>query len=180
MDAAVDLFDTMIEAEIEGDLFPETATLTNDRLAVLYAQATGLTKIADDLKAELQRRLHRGIPVPGYQLVNYTPRSSWKPEAEEKLDPETFDEDVIPEEVIEQLWQRKMLSPTQALKVLGKGNEAAAKYLEGLIDRPAKRPVVAPEGDKRKPWTGVPPEAMFTAVEPEALAAPTGMFEVEG
>lgn len=170
MDAAVDLFDTIVESEFEGEAFPETHTLTNDRLAVLYSQITGLTKIAEDLKSELQRRLHRGIPVPGYQLVNYTPRSSWTDEAEEALSPETFDQDAIDQDVIDKLWQRKMLSPTQALKMVSKGDEATAKYLESLIDRPDKRPVVAPEGDRRKPWEGRAPEAMFedeTATEIE-------------
>jgi hypothetical protein len=187
MDAAVDLFDTMIEAEAEGDLFPELVTLSNDRLGVLYAQIKGLVDLESDLKAEMQRRLHRGQTVPGFQLVNYTPRSSWKPEADEVLNPETYDEDVVAPEIIETIYELKRKSPTQAIKALGKSNENAAAFLETLIERPEKRPVVAPEGDSRKPWTGLPPEAMFTAIDDDGVAAPAaieqavpapeGMFE---
>lgn len=161
MDAAVDLFDVIVESEFNGEEFPETTTLSSERLGQLYSQIEGLTKIKDDLKAEVQRRLHRGIEVPGFQLVNYTPRSQWKDGAEDKLHPDTFDEDMIAEEIVDKLWQRKMLSPTQALKVLGKGNEGAMNVLEDLIDRPPKRPIVAPEGDRRKTWEGRPPEQMF-------------------
>ena len=161
MDAATELFDVVIEAEFNGEEFPETTTLTDERLGALYSQIEGLTKIKDDLKAELQRRLHRGAKVPGYQLVNYTPRSQWKDEAEGELHPDTFDQDAIPQELIDKLWQRKMLSPTQALKIVGKNNEGVANLLENLIDRPDKRPIVAPEGDRRKTWEGKPPEQMF-------------------
>lgn len=161
MDAAVDLFDVIVESEFEGEPFPETHILSDERLGQLYSQIEGLTKIKDDLKAEVQRRLHRGGAVPGFQLVNYTPRSTWKDAALDALSHATFDEDMISEEVINKLWQSKLLSPTQALKALGTGSEGAAKVLEDLIDRPEKRPIVAPEGDRRKTWEGKPPESMF-------------------
>lgn len=176
MEAAVDLFDVIVESEFEGKEFPETGTLTNERLGQLYAQIEGLSKIRDDLKAEMQRRLHRGMSVPGFQLVNYTPRSQWKEGALEALNPESHDESVLPTEVIDRLWKKSLLSPTQAIKVLGQGNEGVAEVLEDLIDRPAKRPVVAPEGDRRKPWEGAPPEEMFAD---ESTADIAGLFKDE-
>lgn len=161
MDAATELFDVILEAEFEGEEFPEAVTLTDERLGTLYSQIEGLTKIKDDLKAELQRRLHRGAKVPGYQLVNYTPRSQWKEGAPEALHPDTFDQDVLDEDTVNRLWKLEILTPTQALKVVGKNDEATVDVLESLIDRPPKRPVVAPEGDRRKTWEGRPPEQMF-------------------
>lgn len=161
MEAATELFDVIVDSEFNGETFPETTTLTDERLGALYAQIEGLTKIKDDLKAEVQRRLHRGKHVPGYQLVNYTPRSQWKEGAETVLHPDTFDEDVIAPDVINRLWRLEMLSPTQAIKALGKGDEGTLDTIESLIERPNKRPIVAPEGDRRKTWEGKPPEAMF-------------------
>jgi hypothetical protein len=162
MDAAVDLFDVIVDSEFKGEEFPETVSLTDERLGQLYSQIEGLTKIKEDLKAELQRRLHRGTHVPGYQLVNYTPRSQWKEGAVDKLDPDTFDEDEFDPSVIDKIWKREILSPTQALKVLKGAGDATLDVLENLIDRPDKRPIVAPEGDRRKTWEGKPPEQMFS------------------
>lgn len=165
MREAADLFDVIVEAEFDDGpgAFPETGSLTDTRLGELYAQITGLTKIKDDLKEEVQRRLHRGGTVPGFQLVSYTPPRKWSETAIEALDPDLVDEDVIDISTAQKLWARKLLTPTQALLVLKKdGIDGEAHALvESLVDSPEKRPVVAPVGDRRKTWTGVPPEQMF-------------------
>lgn len=150
---AAELFDVIVESEfIDGPgTFPETETLSDERLGALYTQIRGLTKIADDLKAETQRRLHRGVKVPGFQLVSYTPTRKWKPEAAEAL--VDFDE----------LMSTKLVSPTQAEKILK--DEYAD--IADLVEVPPKRPIVAPEGDRRKPWSGPLPEDMFS-IEEEA------------
>jgi hypothetical protein len=104
------------------------------------------------LKAEAERRLYRGGSVPGFQLVNYTPARKWKEGADEAL---SFED--VPE-----LWVKKMVTPTQAVKIAeANAEDWDVEALQTLIDVPDKRPVVAPEGDRRKPWTGRPPEAMF-------------------
>jgi hypothetical protein len=156
MAEAAEMFDVIVEAEFADGpgAIPDTGALTDDRLGEIYAQITGLTKIAADLKAELQRRLHRGHQVPGFHLVSYTPPRSWKPEAEEELTG------------IEDLWSAKLVTPTQALKILDEQEQAEVNLLE-LIDVPDKRPVVASVDDRRKPWEGKPPEEMFD-IEEEA------------
>lgn len=154
---AQDLFDVVVEAEFEGhdiaEGFPETGALTNDRLGALLAQVEGLVKIKDDLKEEAQRRLHRGDSVPGYQLVSYTPPRKWTENALSEIE---HDPD------LPALWKPKqLLTPKQALTLLGE----QAELIEALIDTPDKRPVVAREGDRRKTWTGTPPEQMFPDTE---------------
>lgn len=149
IEAASDLFDVIVEAEFEGGpgAFPETQTLSNERLGELFAQINGLTKIREDLKAEAQRRLYRGDEIPGFQLVNYSPPRHWAEDAEEEL----LERD--------ELWgEPKLMSPTQALKVLGKN---PPQDVLDLIVTPDKRPVIAPEGDRRKTWEGKAPEDMF-------------------
>lgn len=152
---AADLFDVIVESEfVDGPgAFPETATLTHDRLGELLTQIAGLVDIHKDLKAEVERRLFRGEMVPGWQLVNYTPPRKWKPDAAERL----------PREDNPDLWcEPSLVSPTQAEKILGKD---VYPQIEELVEKPDKRPVVAKEGDRRKPWTGRPPEAMFDIEE---------------
>jgi hypothetical protein len=144
---AGDLFDAVVEAEFADGpgAFPETSTMDDARLGTLLTQINGLINIHKDLKAEAERRLFRGTTVPGFQLVNYQPPRKWLPEAEEKFD-------TRPE-----LWARKLITPTAAEKLLG--DDYA--NVEALVDKPDRRPVVAPVGDRRKPWEGRPPEAMF-------------------
>lgn len=148
---AANLFDVIVEAEfVDGPgAFPETGQLTNDRLGELLTQIAGLTDIHKSLKEETERRLFRGEQVAGWQLVNYTPPRKWKDDASERL----------PREDNPDLWcEPKMVSPTQAEKILGKD---VYPQIAELVDVPDKRPVVAKVGDRRKPWTGRPPEAMF-------------------
>lgn len=151
---AAGLFDVIVDAEFNGQSFPETASLSDTRLGELLTQINGLIDIHKDLKEEAQRRLFRGGTVPGFKMVSYTPPRKWKPEAETKLAD------------VEEVWKRKLLTPKQAIEVL-KNDEDKALMLEGLYDTPNKRPVVAPEGDRRSDWEGLPPEAMFTAEEGE-------------
>lgn len=175
---AADLFDVIVDAEFTDGpgSFPETTSLTNERLAQLLTQVEGLVDLRKDLKEETQRRLHRGAQVPGYQLVNYTPPRKWKESAQDKIAAGGVR---LPKAAREQLFTEPMLvTPTQAEKILG---ENYAK-IEKLVDKPAKRPVVAPEGDRRKKWEGLPPEAMFAdeSTDEDRVRAVEEMFPDEG
>jgi hypothetical protein len=157
MDNASELFDVIQEAEYKDGpgAFPETGLLDNDTLGSLYSQITGLTKLAEEMKAELNRRLHRGEDVEGYHLVNYQPGRVWKDGADEALE----DEDA--------LWKRGLVTPTQAVAIAEKElkDEGLVDQLKDLIYTPPKRPVAAPVTDRRKAWEGVPPEQMFDKEE---------------
>lgn len=158
IEKAADLFD----AEAEG--FPETDTLTDERLGSLLTQINGVRKLYDSLKEEAQRRLFRGEHVPGWQLVNYTPPRTWENGAEEWLDPQAQRDEgaILSRAQRAMLWtDPQLLSPTKAL-ALFKGNEEATELLTEIIEIPEKRPVVAPEGDRRKTWEGKAPEDMFS------------------
>lgn len=160
MTQATELFDTVVEAEfVDGPgAFPETASLSDERLGSLLSQIEGLVKIKDDLKAEAQRRLYRGGSVPGYKLVSYTPPRAWSKDAEHKLAA------AVGAKRAKSLYKpASLLTPKQALVVLKKehGIDTPEEVLGSLIESPNKRAVVAPVGDRRKDWTGTPPEQMF-------------------
>ena len=151
VDKAADLFDAVIDAEVKGEAVI-AGSLDNDTLGRLLEQAESLVKLKDDLKAEAQRRLHRGESVPGYHLVNYSPPRAWKESAGEALSN------------IEALWERKMVTPTKALTRV-KNDKEATKIVEAHVDVPDKRPVVASVNDRRSKWEGRAPESMFTKEE---------------
>lgn len=166
MAAADDLFDAVVQAEFEDGpgAFPETESLSDERLGALLTQINGLSKIKDDLKAEAQRRLHRGGTVPGFKLVSHTPKRKWKPEAAEALDPDgdpTLLVEGLPPETARLLWTKKILTPKQALLLLAKEGLDVEDKIAPLIDAPPKVPLIAPENDRRKTWEDAPPEAMF-------------------
>lgn len=147
VESATELFTALDEAEFGDGPGVVASDLDDDRLASLLSQITGLVDLAKDLKAEAQRRLYRGDKIPGFVLVNYTPPRHWKGDATEKL------------EEVREVWKEPtLMTPTQALKVLGKEGPAV---LEDLIEVPDRRPVVAAEGDRRSLWQGIPPEQMF-------------------
>lgn len=163
MQAADELFTVITEAEyIDGPgAFPETHSLDDDMLGRLLTQINGLTQIKDDIKAEVQRRLHRGRSVPGFKLVSYTPARTWVENAHSDLAhwPD--------------LYSNKLLTPKQALTKMGKAIEEGASvkvgdedvsvedWLGKYIVAAEPRPIVAPEGDRRKEWGGAAPEALF-------------------
>jgi hypothetical protein len=156
IEAAAELFDVVTEAEFEDGpgAFPETESLSNERLGALYSQIKGLKDIMDDLKAEAERRLYRGEEIPGFHLVNYSPPRKWVEDAEAELG--AF-EDIDPKR-LRQLWAKKLITPTAAEKLLGPEDYAKIK---DFVIKPDIRPVIGPVGDRRKPWAGKPPEQMF-------------------
>lgn len=158
IDAAQELFDVMTDAEFADGpgSFPETTSLTDEQLGSYLRQVLGLTDLASGLKEEAQRRLYRGQKVPGFKLVSYTPPRKWQEGAQEQIVNETGLGLTGPE--ADALFKPPaLITPKQALAALG---DSASKIAE-LIEIPDKRPVMAPEGDRRKDWTGAPPEQMF-------------------
>lgn len=170
-DKAVDLFSVVQDAEYENGpgSFPETGLMSNDDLGDLYSQILGLTKLAEDMKAEVNRRLHRGETVPGFHLVNYQPPKFWAEDAATCLSVDTMEDEGARLSVVERdmLWKDPVLvTPTQALTLLKKaGLGNPEEELSDLIIQPEKRPVAAPVTDRRSAWTGVPPEQMFNEEE---------------
>ena len=161
IDSAADLFNVVQDAEFQGEP-ADPGLLTDDKLGEMLAQANRVVKLQADLKAEAQRRLHRGTPVPGFKLVGYQPPRTWLPGADE-----AFEDDDL-------LWgEPKLLSPTQAERLARRGGGFGdlLHRVKELTDTPTKRPVIAPENDRRADWTGAAPEAMFADLTPAELKA---------
>lgn len=169
--AGADLFGTISEAEFAHGpgAFPETGELSNERLGSLLTQVTDLVAIKDALREEAQRRMHRGDPVPGFKLVGYTPPKKWEEDAGETLDPANVGALGLSTVQAQAMWQRKMLTPKQAVTVLKKqhGMDNAEQVLHDLMTHPVQKPVIAKEDDRRHEWKGAPPEQMFPDLDEE-------------
>lgn len=177
---AANLFDTIVMAEFDDGpgAFPETSTLTDQRLGELLAQVRGLITIHDDLKEEAQRRLHRGQAVPGFHLVQHQDPRRWAPQSENELDPSLYDpadettDGNLTTEAAEAIHIYKLRTPKQALDILAAQGLDGEALLGDLIEKPLPRPIIAPVTSNKKAWTGPPPEKMFDAIEDEERDQP--------
>lgn len=96
---------------------------------------------------EVRARLLGGRPVPGYKLVEGKRGSrAWTDEtaAERALAGAGLSDGDI--------YERKLITPTKAEKALKKNPAWAG--LADLIVQPAGKPTIAPQSDKRPPYTG--------------------------
>ena len=139
---------------------PDVAVYQPDALA----RAMRATDLGEQwlraVRAEVERRLLQGAPVPGYKLV-----------AGRKGARQWTDQQAVEAALVEALggaaYEKKILSPAQAEKALRKsphwdGIAALTRQSEGA-------PSVAPEGDRRPPWTPVSADA-FDDITEEDIA----------
>lgn len=108
------------------------------------------------VRAEVERRLLAGTPVTGYKLV-----------AGRKGARQWTDTSAAEAALVEALggaaYEKKILSPAQAEKALRKSPHWQG--LAALTRQPEGAPSVAPEGDKRAPWTPVSASDFDTLTE---------------
>jgi hypothetical protein len=119
------------------------------------------------VRAEVERRLLAGAPVPGYKLVQGKRGSrAW---ADAKVAEETLKSMRIK---IEDMYDFKLISPTSAEK-LAKSEVIGKRQwpkLQGLITQPDGKPHVAPSSDSRPALTVTPVVDDFTDVTVDSLA----------
>lgn len=95
------------------------------------------------VRAEAERRLHAGIAVPGYKLVEGKRGArAWtaETEAEEVMKSMRLKQD--------EMYSFKLISPTQAEKLL-KDSPKRWNRLQELVTQKGGNPTVVPESDKR-------------------------------
>lgn len=95
------------------------------------------------VETRVQSELQHGNPVPGFKLViGRQGNRAWvnEQDAENALKSFRLKQD--------EMYSRKLITPTQALKIL-KGQDKRIAKLEGVITRPDGKPTVVPESDKR-------------------------------
>lgn len=138
--------------------------LTNEQLAEIYGQADFLESWLKAIRDRVNSELNAGHPVPGFKLVTGKQGNrAWRDEveAEELLKSFRLKQD--------QMYSQKVISPTQAEKLLKKDSPRRWTKVEALITRSDGKPTIAPESDPR-PALNVNPVNDFDDVSEDALA----------
>jgi hypothetical protein len=134
-----------------------------DDKVIWLSVAMSRTDIIEDwckqVRAETERRLLAGTPVPGYKLVQG--RAGARAWTDAKEVEETFKSMRLKQD---EMYDFKLISPTTAEKLL-KETPKRWNRVQPLISRSEGKPSVAPESDKRPALTITPTENDFENLE---------------
>jgi len=121
---------------------PAVETLSMDRIAALLPQADMVIDWFKDLQAHaLKQAVEHGVAVPGFKLVEG--RSNRKYVDQDAVAAKLKDSG-IPEEI---MFERSLLGITAMESAIGK--KKFTELLGDLVAKPAGKPTLVPEGDKR-------------------------------
>lgn len=152
-------------SELITNAIARVPMLTNEQLAEIYGQADFLESWLKAIRDRVNSELNAGHPVPGFKLVTGKQGNrAWRNEveAEELLKSFRLKQD--------QMYSQKVISPTQAEKLLKKESPRRWTKVEALITRSDGKPTIAPESDPR-PALNVNPVNDFDDVSEDAIAA---------
>ena len=119
--------------------FKDANSLTPIEIGNILKNLAGLNKFSDQLFAVSNDSMQKGVAIPGFKLVEGKSNRAWsdKEEAEAALKKTKLK--------VAQIYSKKVISPTQAEKLLGKDH----RILTELVTKPQGKPTVVPESDKR-------------------------------
>ena len=117
---------------------PSVNTLTDTQLRAALEAKKLVVSWLDAVEKFVTDKLNSGEPFEGYKLVAGRSLRQWGDEQEAAK--------TLAAELGEEAFNKKLLSPAQAEKVLGKKRK---DLLEPLIVKPQGKPTIAPESDKR-------------------------------
>lgn len=128
----------------EFEAVPEPTAASDVDLAVSMSKVSLIEGWANAVRAETERRLLAGTPVDGWKLV------------EGRRGARSWMDDTAVEEAMkamrlrqDEMYSMKLISPTQAEKLLKKDSPKRWAKLEELITQSEGKPSVAPASDKR-------------------------------
>ena len=133
---------------------PAPDKLSDEQLRVVMDNKALIAGWLDAVEKHITERLTAGESFGGYKLVEGRSVRRWTDEQQA--------ERVLSDSLGNDAFERKLLPPAKAEKALGK---AKAKDLQALIVKPAGKPVLAPEHDKRKAISGKICPSEFDSIE---------------
>ena len=122
------------------DDMPSPDTLTQEQLRKVLEHKGLIEGWLGSVETVVRERLEDGKGFEGFKLVEGRSIRRWGNESAA--------EEVLSEVLGDDLYTKKMVSPTQAEKALKKDQRV---LLDGLVVKPAGKPTLAPESDKRPP-----------------------------
>jgi len=124
--------------KLEGYADKSKDLLTTDEIAEVLSKIDGLVAWGNDIKEFALMQAIKGVEIPGYKLVEGRSIRKYK---DEQAVIQVLEENGIDG------FEKKLLSVSELAKRIGK-----AKYVElidGLVIKPAGKPVLVQESDKR-------------------------------
>jgi len=147
--------------ELAMDLFvdqeetlPAPSTLPPETIAEALRRAAIIETWIDAVRQFALAQASRGEAIPGYKLVEKTGNRKWRDEAVAL--------DTTAKAGLADPYTKKLFSPAQAEKALGKGGKA---LVADLCERPVTGVQLVPEGDKRPAITAVDLTLVFPALD---------------
>ena len=118
--------------------------MTDEVLARIWKRRDTIAGWLSEVQAEAQRRLESGMELPGLKLVQgRSGARRWE-------DPEAAEEQLKKSRIKQaEMYSMKVISPTQAEKLLKKDKPRVWDKLQGMITQSDGKPAVAPMADKR-------------------------------
>ena len=156
-------FETIANIEAVEDAPIEVDLLNNDQLGTIYESLDLIDSWAKAVRGRIEYELLNGNVVPGVKLVQgRRGHRQWSSteEAEALLKSMRLKQ--------EQMYNFKLISPTQADKLLAKDSPRRWKKVEALITQRDGSPSVAPESDKRPALVIAPPSDDFEVVDADS------------
>ena len=122
------------------DDMPSPDTLTQEQLRKVLEHKGLIEGWLSSVETVVRERLESGQNFTGFKLVEGRSIRRW--------DNESVAEEVLAKVLGDNLYTKKMVSPAQAEKALKKDQRAV---LDGLVVKPAGKPTLVAESDKRPP-----------------------------
>ncbi len=128
----------MLDFEDESVELPNVATLSDAQLRQVHESKKLIEGWLSAVEQHISDRLYSGGTFKGYKLVSGRSIRQWSDETEA--------ERILLEAVGDKAHTKKLVSPTQAEKLLGKSGK---DKISGVVIKPEGKPTLAPENDKR-------------------------------
>lgn len=157
------VYEDFVALDHEPEAVRDPVKMTDEVLAAVWHRRDTINGWLNEIQAEAKRRLEAGMDLPGLKLVQGRagPRK-WVDEAaaEDQMKTSRLKQD--------EMYSMKLISPTQAEKLLKKQKPRVWKKLQELYEQAEGAPAVAPASDKRPPLK-VATEDQFADESDDAL-----------
>lgn len=160
--AVTDEFENLDEPVVEKTTIAveRATTLTNDQIARALEALPNVKSWCKAIEAHATRELAAGRAVGTFKLVEGRSNRAWAVDETDVIAAlKTAD---VAEE---NLYERKLISPTAAEKLIGKKHEIWAAD-PPLVAKPPGKPTLAP-GDDRRPALNIDPTKAFDVIDEE-------------
>ena len=143
-DSLLNDFRDEVETVLAGEELPDVSTISDERLAQVFANADKLTTWIKEVEKFVNERQLSGKPLPGVKLV--LSRGGHRYWIDEDAAAKLLRSLKIPKD---ELFATKLISPAKAEKLTDKMKGKKMIQLQQLIGKPAGSPMAVPESDPR-------------------------------